>query len=124
MPSEESLFQKIKRMWKTSRESKKTNSILLYLTCLLISFFFWLFLSLNSETQKDLSIPFNLSSLPDSTTIISGLPKSIDVSVRDKGSSLLKFDLGNIFDRSHIEDLPGLWDWVPKRLLFGRALVH
>lgn len=96
MPSEESLFQKIKRMWKTSRESKKTNSILLYLTCMLISFFFWLFLSLNSETQKDLSIPFNLSSLPDSTTIISGLPKSIDVSVRDKGSSLLKFDLGNI----------------------------
>ncbi len=83
------------RTWAAWRHSRRTNSILLYLTCLIISFLFWLFLTLNSETQKDLTLPFSLSSIPDSTTIISDLPQSIKVSVRDKGSSLLRYDFGN-----------------------------
>lgn len=93
--SVKSYFNKARETWAAWRHSRRTNSILLYLTCLVISFFFWLFLTLNSETQKDLSLPFNLTSIPDSTTIISGLPDVVKVNVRDKGSSLLRYDFGN-----------------------------
>lgn len=93
--SVKSYFNKARETWTAWRHSRRTNSILLYLTCLVISFFFWLFLTLNSETQKDLSLPFNLTSIPDSTTIISGLPDVVKVNVRDKGSSLLRYDFGN-----------------------------
>ncbi len=88
-------LEKIRRTWAAWRHSKRTNTILLYVICLIISSLFWLFLTLNSETQKDLTLPFNLTAVPDSTTIISGLPQSIKVSVRDKGSSLIRYDFGN-----------------------------
>ena len=80
--SVKSYFNKVRETWTAWRHSRRTNSILLYLTCLVISFFFWLFLTLNSETQKDLSLPFNLTSIPDSTTIISGLPDVVKVEAR------------------------------------------
>ncbi len=93
--SVKSYLKNVRGIWMTWRHSRRTNSILLYLTCLIISFFFWLFLTLNSETQKDFTLPFNLASIPDSTTIISGLPDVVKVNVRDKGSSLLRYDFGN-----------------------------
>ncbi len=90
-----SYIDKAKRTWAAWRHSSRTNSILLYLTCLVISFLFWLFLTLSNETQKDLTMPLKLTSVPDSTTIISGLPDEVKVSVRDKGSALLRYDFGN-----------------------------
>ena len=42
-----------------------------------------------------MSLPLKLTAVPDSTTIISGLPDVVKVSVRDKGSSLLRYDFGN-----------------------------
>ncbi len=88
-------IDRIRATWAAWRHSRRTNSIVLYLTCLVISFLFWLFLTLNNETQKDLSLPLRLAAVPDSTTIISGLPDVVKVSVRDKGSSLLRYDFGN-----------------------------
>ncbi len=89
------LIGRIRTTWAAWRHSRRTNSIILYITCLVISFLFWLFLTLNNETQKDLSLPLKLEAVPDSTTIISGLPDVVKVSVRDKGSSLLRYDFGN-----------------------------
>ena len=86
---------RMRATWTAWRHSRRTNSIILYFTCLVISFLFWLFLTLNNETQKDLSLPLKLTAVPDSTTIISGLPDVVKVSVRDKGSSLLRYDFGN-----------------------------
>ncbi len=90
-----SFIENSRKRWIAWRHSKRAGSLLLYLTCLVISFLFWLFLTLNNETQKDLTLPLQLTSVPDSTTIISGLPQSVKVSVRDKGSSLLRYDFGH-----------------------------
>lgn len=44
--------------------------------------------------QIDLEIPVKITSVPDSTTIISDIPNHVSVNVKDKGMALLKFIVG------------------------------
>lgn len=71
-----------------------TKSILLYLVFVVISFLFWLFLTLNNTVQKDIAVHVEITSLPDSTTIVTDLPEYINVSVKDKAGALLKYLIG------------------------------
>ncbi|MDD2961792.1 MAG: CdaR family protein [Muribaculaceae bacterium] len=75
--------------------SYKGKNILLYLVFVVISFIFWLLLTLNNEVQKDYLVTINLTSVPDSVTIINDFTPAIRVNVKDKGSSFLKFSLGS-----------------------------
>lgn len=72
----------------------KGRDIFLYVIFVFVSFIFWLLLTLNNEVQKDFAVNINLKSVPDSITLINDMPKSIRVSVRDKGSALLRYTLG------------------------------
>lgn len=63
---------------------------------LLISYIFWLMLTLNIETQEDVEIPIELKDVPDSVTIISEIPTSLKVSIRDKGSVLMRYNIGGL----------------------------
>lgn len=74
--------------------SSRGHDILLFLVFLLISFLFWTLLTLNNEGQKDIEIPIKLVNIPDSVTLINSLPESVNVSVRDKGSSLIQYTPG------------------------------
>ena len=65
--------------------STRGREILLFLVFLLISYIFWLLLTLNNEVQEDLEVPITLTNVPDSVTLISDVPPSLKVSVRDKG---------------------------------------
>lgn len=56
-----------------------------------IAFVFWLLLSLDNEVQRDFDVPLSVTDCPDSVTVISGIPPSISVSVKAKGSQLLRF---------------------------------
>ncbi len=76
--------------------TSKGKNIFLYLLFVLISFVFWLLLTLNNEVQKDYILPLNIKSIPDSTTMITDAPAYIRVSVKDKGSSLLKYSWGRV----------------------------
>lgn len=76
------------------KNSQRSKDLLLYLIFLLISFIFWLLLTLNNSIQKDFIIDVNVKSIPDSTTLINEMPAQIRASIKDKGSSLLKYSLG------------------------------
>ncbi len=75
--------------------SARGKEMLLFLLFLLISYVFWLLLTLNNEMQDDLDVPFTVVEVPDSVTFISDVPTSIKVSVRDKGSALMRYKWGS-----------------------------
>lgn len=81
----------IKRM---STENGK--NLLVFLVFLCVSAIFWLVLTLNDDYQRDISIPVEITNVPDSVKLLSAPPRSINVSIRDKGSVLAKYQWGSI----------------------------
>lgn len=75
--------------------SARGKEVLLFLLFLLISYVFWLLLTLNNEMQEDLDVPVVVTDVPDSVTLISDIPPVIKVSVRDKGSVLMRYKWGS-----------------------------
>lgn len=90
--SKNELFSKIDEV----AHSSKGKNIFIYLLFLCVAFIFWIMLALNDEIQKDYTLPFEIVEVPDSVTLLEDLPKEISVSIRDKGSSLIKYSLGNV----------------------------
>lgn len=75
--------------------SAKGRSILTFLIFLLISTIFWFMMTLNETIQRDYRLPVEITGIPTGTTFITSPPKYIDVSVKDKGRALIKYDWGN-----------------------------
>ena len=89
------LKNKIDELIKNVRSSTfVTSTALQYLVFVFISFIFWAFISLNNNIQYDITMPFKITEIPDSSTIISDVPQSINVNVKDKGLNLLRFIIG------------------------------
>lgn len=83
--------------WTKARlNSENGKNILIFLVFLCVSAIFWLVLTLNDEYQRDISIPLEITELPDSVTLLSTPPQYINVSVRDKGSNLAKYQWGDV----------------------------
>ena len=89
-------IKKIRNACKQWIDAKSTRTVLLYLFFLFISFVFWFVLTLNNSFQHEYSIPLHIKSIPDSATMISEIPHSIKVTVKDKGLSMLKYEIGNL----------------------------
>lgn len=71
--------------------SSQGKDMLVFLMFLLVSYVFWLLLTLNNEVQEDVSVRLEITEIPDSVTIISDIPQTMAVSVRDKGSTLARY---------------------------------
>lgn len=78
-----------KEGWHVS--SPKTKSILLYLFFVLISAVFWGGVTFNQNVQQDMAIPLEITNIPENVTMISTPPTTITITVKDKGSSFLKY---------------------------------
>lgn len=88
-------FEKIKNFINSFKgRTPATQTMLQYLLFVFISFAFWSFVSLNDNIQYDIEIPIKINNIPDSSTIITDIPQQVNVSVMDKGVSLLKFIVG------------------------------
>lgn len=85
----------IKRLKHVIHSTTGKNA-LVFLVFLCISTVFWFMLALNDEIQREFDIPVELSGVPDSVTLITTPPQSLNVSVKQKGGSLLRFQLGGI----------------------------
>lgn len=75
--------------------SGRGRSIFTFLIFLLISTIFWFLMTLNETIQRDYRLPVEISDIPAGTTFITRPPQYIDVSVKDKGRALIKYDWGN-----------------------------
>ena len=86
-----------KRIFAALRSPRGKDS-LMFLLFLIISFILWSVLSLNEEDQYDLRMPVKITHVPDSVTLITPGPEALNVSLRAKGTSLLKMTMGNTPD--------------------------
>ena len=64
--------------------SPRTRSILLYLGFVVISAVFWSFLTFNRDVQVDIEVPVEMS-LPNNVHMLSKVPDTLTVTVRDRG---------------------------------------
>ncbi len=76
--------------------SSRGKDVLLYLLFVAVAFVFWVFLSLDTEVQRDFELPLEVQELPDSVTVIGQIPSEISVSVKGKDSQLLRYMWGKM----------------------------
>ncbi|MDE6282496.1 MAG: hypothetical protein K2L97_00735 [Muribaculaceae bacterium] len=81
---------------KIAEELRTTTgrNVLTFLVFLCISTVFWFLMALNDEIQEDYRIPLRLEGFPKNVTIISGNVPTVNVTVKDKGSALMKYAWG------------------------------
>lgn len=72
-------------------KSPEGKNVLTFLAFLLISAVLWFVQALNEDTQADLRCFVRITNVPDSLTRISPLPESVNVSLRARGTDLLKY---------------------------------
>lgn len=74
--------------------SGRGRAILTFVIFLIISTIFWFMMTLNETVQRDYRLAVRITGLPTGTKFITTPPQYIDVSVKDKGRALVKFDWG------------------------------
>lgn len=87
------------KLWNRLRdhmnESPRTRSIFLYVGFVVISAVFWSFLTFNRDVQLDIEVPVEMS-LPSNVHLLSKVPDTLTVTVRDRGYRFLFY----LFDKS------------------------
>ena len=74
--------------------SPRGRDALMFLLFIAISTILWAVLSLNEDVQRDIRMPLKFTHLPDSVTLISTGPEALSVSLRGKGTQILKMSAG------------------------------
>lgn len=75
------------RMW--------NRQFLVFLFFLALSTSFWFFQALNETYEEDFSLPVELRNVPRNVVITTGLPETVQVVLRDKGTTLLNYKFGD-----------------------------
>lgn len=71
--------------------SQQGRNVMTFLVFVVISAVLWIVQSLNDEAQRDIRLRINLTHVPDSVTRISKMPEYINVNVRSRGTTLLRY---------------------------------
>ena len=74
--------------------SKKSREFLIFLFFVFVSFSFWLLQVLNDDYETELTIPLKLKNVPENVVLTSELPKELKVGVKDRGTVLVNYMLG------------------------------
>lgn len=74
--------------------SRRGRDSLMFLLFVAISAVLWLVLSLNEEEQFDVRLPMKITHVPDSVTLISPGPEALNVSLRARGTQVIKMLAG------------------------------
>lgn len=74
--------------------SPRGRDTAMFMLFLVISFILWSVLTLNEEEQRDLRMPLRITHVPDSVTLISRGPEALSVSLRTRGTKLIKMTWG------------------------------
>ncbi|MGM9675769.1 MAG: CdaR family protein [Bacteroidaceae bacterium] len=83
-----------RKYWKQTRVflgGVRFRNILVFLFFLVVSASFWLMQTLNESLRVDVDVPLQLRNVPAAVVITTELPSEITVSLRDRGTSLVRF---------------------------------
>ena len=88
-------FMKINTIYSIGKKlgRERRQSFSQFLLFIFIAFAFWFALTLNEEFKHDIEYPISITNVPDSTTLISSVPKSIKTNITAKGYLFLKYKI-------------------------------
>lgn len=73
------------------------REFLFFLFFVFVASAFWIIHTLNDTYETEVAIPLRLKNLPDNAVVTSEFPKQINLTVRDKGTVLVNYMLGQGF---------------------------
>lgn len=76
--------------WNRVRQSSGFHSFLLFLLFVVIAALFWVVMAMNDAAQINLDVKIRIDGKPDSITFINLPPEKVHLTVRDKGTSLIR----------------------------------
>lgn len=82
------------RSIKAALLSARGKNILTFMLFIVISLVLWIVKTLNEDVQQDFKCVIEIVNKPDSVTMITELPSSINVTVKARGSNLVKYHFG------------------------------
>lgn len=77
--------------------SDNSREFFVFLFFFFVASGFWLLQTLNNDYETDFSVPVRLKEVPNNVVITSEPPSEVSIRVRDKGTVLLNYMLGNTF---------------------------
>lgn len=77
--------------------SEKSREFLIFLFFVFVSFSFWLLQVLNDDYETELAIPVKMKNVPENVVMTSELPSEIRIGVKDRGTVLVNYMLGQTF---------------------------
>lgn len=86
-------LQNLVKKWRIVKASKGFHNTLIFLAFVVVSAVFWVILALNDSVTKTFDVSLKIVNLPDSVTFITDPPENIHVTLRDKGTNLLRVGL-------------------------------
>ncbi len=89
------IYDLLKRVSNKSQTSKGRD-VLIFFVFLCIASIFWLLSNLNNEIEENIAIPIEIIEIPDSITILNEIPTNINVSIKEKGTTIIKYMIGEL----------------------------
>ncbi len=83
-------LKSLRERWKGIRNSVGFHNFLLFLAFVAVASLFWLILSLNDSVTRTFDIRLRIDNVPDTVTFITDPPAEFHVTLRDKGTNLLR----------------------------------
>lgn len=91
------LYLRTQRKIKNFLLGDNSREFLVFLFFFLVSTGFWLLQTLKNDYETEFSIPLRLKGLPNDAVLTSDLPSELRIQVKDKGTVLLNYMLGQSF---------------------------
>lgn len=82
-----------KAKWRGMRTSVGFHNFVLFLAFVAVATFFWFVMTLNDSVTRTCDISLRIQDIPDSVTFINDPPKTFHVTIRDKGTNMLRSGL-------------------------------
>lgn len=83
-------IRKIKVDWRRLRSSSSFHNALMFLVFVFVAIIFWFILALNDNVTETFRVNLKLQNVPDSVTFINDPPAVIHVTLRDKGTNIMR----------------------------------
>lgn len=91
--------KEIIRIWHGMKATEGFHKLVLFLCFVIVSALFWVILSLNDNVTQSFSIRVKIDNVPDSITFINIPPNTISVTVKDRGTNLVRT---GVFTNLHV----------------------
>ena len=82
--------ENIKALWRRIKASSRSHDALMFLVFVVIATIFWFITALNESVSQSYEVQFSIRNIPDSVTFITDPPADFHVSLRDKGTNILR----------------------------------